>query len=224
MSDPQIFITADGSHSLVSDQFAETYHSRHGAIQESRHVFIKEGLHRCQLDKEIHILELGFGTGLNALLTLVESIANDISIRYSTYELYPVPISTAFTLNYVEQMGLDSNTFQPLFEQMHNCAWSEWIAINPNFRFEKIQADIKSLNVEDEYSLVYFDAFAPSTQPELWQEALLKSVFRSMKSGGILSTYCAQGAFKRTLRSVGFEVEELDGPPGKRQMTLAIKP
>lgn len=209
---------------MVSDQFAETYHSRHGAIQESKYVFIKEGLHRCHVDGDISILELGFGTGLNALLTLVDSIENSFTIRYTSYELYPVPLSTAISLNYVEQMGLDSIRFQNLFERLHTSVWNDWIAINSNFELLKIEADFQNLNAEDEYSLVYFDAFAPSTQPELWQEDLLRKVFRSMKNGGILSTYCAQGAFKRTLRKLGLEVQELDGPPGKRQMTVAVKP
>lgn len=214
------FVTADGSHTIISDQFGEKYHSRHGAIQESQHVFIDAGFHAVQKDS-IKILELGFGTGLNALLTLKATTENSATVKYISIEAYPISLAQAKLLNYPKLVTI--NNGDQLFFQLHSCTWEQVVNISPSFHFSKFHARIQDIEFNDKFDLIYFDAFAPATQPELWEPIILTKMYNLLEPGGILVTYCAKGVFKRTLKSVGFKVEALPGPPGKREMTRATK-
>ena len=219
----ELFVTSDGSHSLQSHTYGVSYHSRYGAIQETQHIFINAGLRlKSVIQSEISILEIGFGTGLNALMTLIEAKRKNLQIAYTTLEAYPVDPKLAEQFNYIEQ--LDAPDFKDAFLEMHLCEWGTPTSINDNFQFKKLKQRFEELNIENEFDLVYFDAFAPSAQPELWEAPLMERIFRALKPSGVMTTYCAKGAVKRTLKNIGFEVEALPGPPGKREMTRAVKP
>ena len=219
----EIITTSDGSHSLINNELKETYHSTHGAIQESNHVFIKHGL-QFWLDrnesKEISILEVGFGTGLNALLTLQESLKHVKKIHYTTLEAFPVPIELIDQLNYAQQ--LDFESAGKYFQSLHQCEWNAPVEINSKFILEKKAGKIQEMELGiGIYDIVYFDAFAPAKQPEMWERTVLEKTARSLKPNGIFVTYCAQGQLKRNLKSLGMRVESLPGPPGKREMVRA---
>ena len=223
MSELEIFKTQDGSHSVLSHQFGVSYHSKYGAIQETRHVFVEAGLFQQALKKsDMHILDIGFGTGLNAYLTLLEGQKRNLSIRYDAVEKFPMPEEQVAQLNYADQIRATEEEKQ-WFESLHQSTWSDWHTITPGFEFCKHQMDIQSVDFENRFDLIYYDAFAPSAQSELWEEPVMERMQRALVPGGILVTYCAKGAFKRTLKSLGFEVETLQGPPGKREMTRAIR-
>jgi len=217
--------TADGSHTLFHKQLHETYHSIHGAIQESRHVFIKHGLQHWAATtrlSEVNILEVGFGTGLNALLTLLDEPTHKIVKHYDAIE--PFPLSRDYTdfLNY--PFLLEKVEGQSMFDKLHGAAWGEFCILTSNFTIRKILAEIQGITLEsNRYDVVYFDAFAPSKQPELWSLGVLKSLADSLKPFGIFVTYSARGQLKRDLKSLGLQVETLKGPPGKAQMVRAIK-
>ena len=222
MESPTLITTADGSNSLISNQFLVAYHSQHGAIQESNHVFIEAGfLAQYQKNHLIKVLEIGFGTGLNALMTYIEAQKLQVNVAYSTLEPYPISWSLAKKLNYLSIFKAKRNSV--VFQQMHCHSFDEWHSIDKDFRFRKINADASTFSSHNLYNLIYFDAFAPETQPELWTEDVFRRLYNMMDNEGILVTYCAKGAVKRTLKKVGFEVEALPGPPGKREMTRAIK-
>jgi tRNA U34 5-methylaminomethyl-2-thiouridine-forming methyltransferase MnmC len=215
--------TQDGSHSLYSETFGESYHSRYGAIRESRHVFIEAGLFPLLLSrKAVSILELGFGTGLNALLTLSECQVRDVKVYYEAVEAFPVAEAAAAGLNY--PLFVDDNRWQAAFREMHRAPWNESVDLAPGFTLRKTLARFESVSYPPTFHLAYFDAFAPGAQPELWEPAVLGKVYEALLPGGALVTYCAKGAVKRTLRGLGFEVSALPGPPGKREMTRAVKP
>ncbi len=217
----QIFETQDGSHSVFSDTYGVSYHSRYGAIQESRHVFIEAGLfYKMPLCKSVSILEAGFGTGLNALLTLIEANRHQVQAHYETIEAYPLTPRQAGLLNYPSLLGEEAAAH---FMQLHEANWEEAHAITPYFSFRKRLQRFEDIRDEQAFDIVYFDAFAPGAQPELWEEAVLEKMYKALKSEGILVTYCAKGAVKRTLKNLGFTIEALKGPPGKREMTRAIK-
>lgn len=216
--------TEDGSNTLRDDQLDETYHSVHGAIQESNHIFIKNGL-RCYLEKvepgSIRILEVGFGTGLNALLTCLDD-TNRSPILYDAVEAFPLAQELADQLNYPQCLGMPSA--QGILRSLHQAPWDEITKINQDFTLHKKHKSIQSLALEDEcYNIVYFDAFAPSKQPEIWDIKILSPVIRAIKPDGILVTYCARGQFKRDLKTLGMEVESLPGPPGKLEMVRATR-
>ncbi|MTB49843.1 tRNA (5-methylaminomethyl-2-thiouridine)(34)-methyltransferase MnmD [Lewinella sp. W8] len=223
-------LTEDGSHTLVNDRFAVPYHSTHGAITESQHVFIKYGLLPALAavrDRPVRILEMGFGTGLNALLTVMEvgrEAYTDQSVEYFTYEAYPVTEETVLQLNYPAQLNIDPSAFLPL----HRAEWEKRVAITENFFLEKFRRDFirdgQRSYAAGSIDVIYYDAFAPSSQPEFWEGEALAVAFRALRPGGWLTTYCAQGQFKRNLRATGFLVEGVPGPPGKREMTIARKP
>jgi len=215
--------TEDGSNSLLNTDLDETYHSRHGAIQESQHVFIKNGL-QFWLDKNqsgnISILEIGFGTGLNALLALQESINRAAQFHYTTIEAFPIPSGLATQLNYAEQLNFESS--KEYFQTIHRSDWNIPISLSSNFILEKRQGEIQNLNLEDKtFDVVFFDAFAPNKQPEMWALPVLEKIVKSMKVNSVFVTYCAKGQLKRDLRSLGLQVESLPGPPGKREMVRA---
>ncbi|HQU57960.1 MAG TPA: tRNA (5-methylaminomethyl-2-thiouridine)(34)-methyltransferase MnmD [Saprospiraceae bacterium] len=221
MEPDSIIETQDGSHSIFSKSFGVSYHSKYGAIQESRHVFIDSGLvFKLSAQKSLSILEAGFGTGLNALLTLQEAARHKVKITYEAVEAYPIPFEQACLLNYPSILGED---IAPQFLELHKSTWGATHSITPYFTFRKRQIRFEEIQDEDAYDLVYFDAFAPGTQPELWDEAVLGNMYRALKIGGALVTYCAKGVVKRTLMGLGFTIESLKGPPGKREMTRAIK-
>lgn len=218
----EIINTADGSHSLLSEQFGVTYHSKHGAIQETQHVFIDAGLlPKAASTKNLAVLEIGFGSGLNVFMTYLLAEQQGLNIDLVTYENYPISIEKANNLNYPEQ--LDAKAAAHLFHELHTHPWNQKIQLAPFFSFEKIQKDFQTIDYQNKFDVIYFDAFAPNAQPELWEEELLASMFKALKKDGVLTTYCAKGVVKRTLKSVGFEIEAIPGPPGKREMTRAWK-
>ena len=220
----QIVLTDDGSHSLFDPELKETYHSIHGAIQESQYVFINNGL-KYLLDSgmrlpKISILEVGFGTGLNALLTVnISQIHVDTKFEYSTLEPYPVPDPIINKLNYNTITGLG----EKIWHSIHRAPWNKQNRLYPNFELLKIKSTIEDFSSDNTFQLVYFDAFAPGKQPEVWHMEVFRKIYSLMSDQGILVTYCAQGKFKRTLKSVGFKVESLKGPPGKMEMVRAVK-
>lgn len=218
----EIFLTQDGSHSIFSSQFGVSYHSKYGALQETEHVFIREGLYPAMLGREnLDILEIGFGSGLNALVTCREAIAREWSIRYETWEAFPLPEEQVVRLNFSQV--LQAPELQDTFLAMHRLEAGAWHELFPNFQFRRIAQRFEALEAVDEFDLVYYDAFAPSAQPELWELPVLEKVARSLRPGGMLVTYSAKGAFKRHMKSLGFRIESPSGPPGKREMTRCIK-
>lgn len=223
MAERLITITEDGSHTVLAQELNEHYHSTHGALQESRHVFIEAGLHQaCRIPGEINILEIGFGTGLNVLLTLADHAIEGHTINYTAFEPYPLQAELAAELNYTAFSGLEP--FQEDFLKMHRQPFGIREVIRESFYLtkEKVKAEASVLTAST-YHLVYFDAFSPNIQPELWTEEVFHAMYACLKPGGILVTYCAKGIVKRTLKGVGFRVESLPGPPGKFQMTRALK-
>jgi tRNA U34 5-methylaminomethyl-2-thiouridine-forming methyltransferase MnmC len=216
--------TQDGSHSLLSGVFGVSYHSKYGAIQESSHVFIQAGLHWKALhSKQLRILEIGFGTGLNAYLTLLETQRLGLKVFYETIEAYPISIEQAAALNY--PLILEYSAPPPaLFMQLHEAPFGEATLITTRFHLLKLQMNFGDIQYSNAFDLVYFDAFAPDAQPELWEQPMLQKIFVALAPGGVMVTYCAKGYVKRNLKAVGFQVEALPGPPGKREMTRCVKP
>jgi tRNA U34 5-methylaminomethyl-2-thiouridine-forming methyltransferase MnmC len=213
----EIRMSADGSTTLYRPDLDEHYHSTFGAVQESMHVFIEAGLKQC-CGQPLHILEVGFGTGLNVLLTLLHT--SHRKVIYHTVEKYPVAHAILKSLNYPQLLGDESKT---VFDTIHSVSWNKEHEIRPNFRLKKIDADLAdSLFQTNFYNLVFFDAFAPDKQPELWTPVIFRKIYRAMQQGGILTTYCAKGAVRRAMQSCGFTVERIPGPKGKREMVRAF--
>lgn len=218
----EIIETTDGSHSLMSEKFGVTYHSKHGAVQESQHVFIEAGLHpKAEKLTELSILEIGFGTGLNVFMTYLEAQKMGLKISMDTYEIYPISIEKAQSLNYSDILNAADE--RAVFEKMHTCEWGKPIELADFFTFKKLQKDFLTITETEKFDVIYFDAFAPNAQPELWEADLLQKMYDALKTGGVMTTYCAKGVVKRTLKSIGFEIEAIPGPPGKREMTRAWK-
>jgi len=213
--------TADGSHTLYVPELDETYHSVHGSIQEAEHVFIEAGLNFFEEKSSISILEIGFGTGLNAFLTCREAEKNNIQVNYVGIEAYPLGDEIISKLNYLEQLNLYNQIEQ--FNKLHQSDWGEEIVINKNFTLTKLKVLLQDFSVDKKFDLIYFDAFGPNTQEEMWSEYIFKKMYDCLNDKGILVTYCAKGVVKRTIKKVGFMLESLPGPPGKREMTRAIK-
>ncbi len=219
---PKIINTEDGSSSVLSEKFGVNYHSKHGAIQESRHVFIEAALHyRAETQKELSVLGIGFGTGLNALLTCLEAETLGLKIHYTTVEAFPLSLDFIKKLNYAEVLNLEQAA--SLFTKIHTCEWGTESTITPHFSILKQKKKFEDIQETAAFDAIYFDAFAPDVQPKLWEAPLMKSMYQSLKPDGVLTTYCAKGVVKRTLKSVGFRIEALPGPPGKREMTRAVK-
>ncbi|MCC5929473.1 MAG: tRNA (5-methylaminomethyl-2-thiouridine)(34)-methyltransferase MnmD [Cyclobacteriaceae bacterium] len=222
----QIIQTGDGSHTLYLPELNETYHSRHGAFRESAYVFIEQGL-QWRLAQEpvpsgIVIFEIGFGTGLNALLSLIFAEKHKIKTIYHSIEQYPIAVEVAKTLNYCSY--LEDNNLQGIFEALHYCDWNTETAISGNFILHKILADFLSPAFSPpQCDIIFYDAFAPSKQEEMWQLPVLAKCVEALADGGALVTYCAKGQFKRDLKSLGLKVETLPGPPGKAEMVRAVK-
>jgi tRNA U34 5-methylaminomethyl-2-thiouridine-forming methyltransferase MnmC len=237
---PNIQITEDGSHTLFSEMAGQTYHSSHGAVQESRHIFISQLMGRCStvdnhqsgMNGVLSVLEIGFGTGLNALLTAQWARENGVKIEYTTIELYPLAEGIYRELNYGRLLGDEE-----LFLKLHEMDWDvDLQCVTENFAIRKCKSDIVEwLNSQQStvdgqqlvdnglYDVVYFDAFSPDAQPELWTEEVFRNVYALMKEGGVLMTYCAKGDVRRAMLAAGFGVEKLQGPPGKRHILRARK-
>lgn len=217
----KIIITEDRSLSLLNIDLNESYHSCHGALTESELVFIEYGLKKqLSKHKQIHILEFGFGTGLNALLSL--RYAGQTIIHYHALELYPVNWELIQQLNYTKLPGLQ--LYDEAFKEMHCCEWGSNIEVYPDFVLNKLQTDFRDFSATpDSFDLIFFDAFSPDKQPELWSKRILSEAYLSLKPSGILVTYSSKGSVKNTLRSAGFSVQRLPGPPGKRHVIRATK-
>ncbi|PQJ80555.1 tRNA (5-methylaminomethyl-2-thiouridine)(34)-methyltransferase MnmD [Polaribacter porphyrae] len=216
----EIIITSDGSTTIHLPDWNEQYHSKHGAIQEAYHVFIKSGLEYVKKNK-ISILEIGFGTGLNAFITFLEGKKNNHKIDYVGIEAYPVDDNEIQKLNYV--IELEASDFQSIFDKIHTTPWEEKHTISEDFLLTKRQQLFKNINDENAFNLIYFDAFGARVQPELWTESIFKRMYKALKINGVLVTYSAKGSVRRAMQAVGFSVERLPGPPGKREMLRAIK-
>jgi tRNA U34 5-methylaminomethyl-2-thiouridine-forming methyltransferase MnmC len=223
----EIIDTGDGSHSIAIPGMQVTYHSRHGAIQESMHVFIEAALRSTAGD--VHIFETGFGTGLNALLTLLDAAQQQRNIWYETIEPFPLTITEAAQLNYCTV--LNRTDLQPLFDGLHACAWEEPVAITPHFTFKKRRLSLLDLStnqpinqsIDQLVNIVYFDAFAPTVQPELWTTPVFASLYERMAVNGILTTYSSKADVRRAMEEAGFSIEKIPGPWGKREMIRAKK-
>lgn len=213
----QIITSGDGSHTIFLPHLNETYHSSHGAIAESEHIYIKHGLLTIE-QPSVRILEIGFGTGLNALLTYNYSEHHNISIIYDTLEPFPLASEVYTQLNYCEKLGNEI-----AFKTMHQAAESQCLEIGKQFAFTKYIVAVQEFIPLQQYDLIYFDAFAPSKQSEMWEVAIFQKMYACLRHGGVLVTYCASGQFKRNLAQAGFTIETLPGPPGKKQMTRAVK-
>lgn len=218
-----LILTKDGSHTVAVPDMNVTYHSVHGAIQESMHVFIEAGFKDLAAGLEqVHIFEMGFGTGLNALLTLIEAQQKALPVSYTAVELFPLEQSELQTLNYCEQ--LNRPALQPVFEQLHSSKWEEKVTIQPGFTLFKTRTDLLHfINLSNPFHLIYFDAFAPSAQPELWTPAIFQKMYELLLPGGRLVTYCSKGDVRRAMQTAGFRVEKIPGPPGKREIVRAWK-
>lgn len=216
----EIITTADGSTTIRIVDWEEQYHSKHGAIQEAYHVFIAAGLSLFKR-RTISILEMGFGTGLNAFITYLEAPILDISISYLGVEAFPVASEELARLNYISE--LKAAAFSNDFIRMHEAPWEKTVSISERFSLYKMKEDFTNLKFQDQFDLVYFDAFGARVQPELWTETMFSKMFHSMTDNGVLVTYAAKGSVRRAMENVGFCVERLPGPPGKREMLRASK-
>ncbi len=215
----EIILTEGGSNSIYLPEMDETYHSTHGSIQEAQYVFLKNGIHRV-FSSELSVFEVGFGTGLNALISLIHSSEKQ-KIHYHSIEAFPVEMELIEKINYCSILGEE---YKNDFFKMHSVEWGSAHQISTAFSLLKIQEKIQGYSLNEKfYDIIFFDAFGPRAQSEMWTEEILAKMYKGLKKGGFLTTYCAQGQFKRNLKSVGFSVEAIPGPPGKREMTLAWK-
>lgn len=216
----KVIVTSDGSTTIHLPGWNESYHSTHGAIQEAYHVFIDMGYKA--IDKnEFSILEIGFGTGLNAYITLLETAKDNRKINYVGIEAYPVKEDELLALNYVSE--LDTRNLSHKFEEMHLTPWNKPQKVSEGFMLTKRQMFFHNITDEASYDLIYFDAFGARVQPELWSEQIFEIMFKALNAGGKLVTYAAKGSVRRAMQAVGFEVERLPGPPGKREMLRGTK-
>jgi tRNA U34 5-methylaminomethyl-2-thiouridine-forming methyltransferase MnmC len=213
--------TQDGSHTVSIPSLGVTYHSTRGAVQEAEHVYIQTGLHKA-LDtfpnNELRVLEMGFGTGLNAFLTGREAEILNRNIRYTTVELYPLSRDTVDALNYPDLLG-----YEHLFNAIQQAPWDALSQISEQFLLHKKAGNLVSLPLEQNYHLIYYDAFAPNAQPELWTEEIFTKLNKALVSGGMLVTYCSKGSARRAMKASGFGVKKLSGPPGKWEIVRAVK-
>ena len=216
----KIITTGDGSKTIQIEDWNEQYHSKHGAIQEAYHVFIAHGLSLFS-DRSISILEMGLGTGLNAFITFLEVKKRNISATYTGVEAYPISVAEMEQLNYVSELSAESHA--DTFLLLHQTPWEKVVALAEHFTLLKQNKHFSEVEDIDRYDLIYFDAFGARVQPELWTEAIFLKMYQALKKRGILVTYAAKGSVRRAMQAVGFTVERLPGPPGKREMLRAIK-
>jgi len=215
--------TTDGSHTLYVPELNEHYHSTNGALQESEIVFIQNGLHHLPAClKEINILEVGFGTGLNALLTVLDAKKQRRKMNYVAIEPFPVIAEILENLNFASIIG--STESSGYFKKLHEAGWVYPSFLSDYFIISKIQAKLEDISLRDEqFHLIYFDAFGPDVQPELWTHEIFTQLYKCLKPDGILVTYSCKGTVKRALKTAGFTIEKLPGPAGKREVLRAMK-
>lgn len=219
----EIIITEDGSTTIHLPEWDEQYHSKHGAIQEAYHVFIEMGLFyylKNVSSKPLKILEIGFGTGLNTYITQFEADKINLAIDYTGVEAYPIGVNEIEKLNYSFQL----NASEEVFEKIHKVAWESPSNISDNFSLTKREQFFSEIEDNNVFQVIYFDAFGARVQPELWTEAIFQKMYDALTKNGVLVTYSAKGSVRRAMQAVGFTVERLPGPPGKREMLRAIKP
>ncbi len=218
----EFLTTADGSVTIHLPEWNEQYHSKHGAIAEAQHVFIKTGLHYFVSrygDEPVSILEIGFGTGLNAFLTSLEAERKNLQVEYTGIEAYPVEVSEVLKLNYPQMLRASKKYFLKL----HETKWETMSKITSNFRLAKRKLFFSEIEYTNAFNIIYFDAFGARVQPDLWTEEIFRKMFNALNNNGILVTYSAKGSVRRAMQAVGFTVERLPGPPGKREMLRAVK-
>lgn len=217
----KIITTNDGSKTIFIPEWNENYHSKHGALQEALHVFIKSGLQESDSD-HVRVLEIGYGSGLNAILTYIEALKNNQTIEYTGLEAFPISIEEFDALDYgtLTEISLANETLRKFF----NATWGEVVEVEPSFSLRKIKVKLEHFNPkESKYDLIYFDAFGPRVQPEMWTKDILSKMYETLDQNGVFVTYCAKGQVRRDLESLGFLVEKIAGPPGKREMLRARK-
>lgn len=221
MSSLKIIESKDGSHTIYNPELDEHYHSTHGAFQEAMHVFIKSGFEeKLQSQSEVKIFEMGFGTGLNAVLTAMQQDEQELEIEYTALEAYPLAKEILQELNYKGHWG---SRGQSLFNMVHSIPWDQKSRLYPGFKFEKVESSFEDFESETLFDLVYWDAFGPRVQPELWVETIFSKMFSLMNKDGILVTYSCKGDVRRAMIAAGFDVEKIPGPPGKREILRARK-
>ncbi|MBT9391982.1 tRNA (5-methylaminomethyl-2-thiouridine)(34)-methyltransferase MnmD [Hymenobacter sp. NST-14] len=220
----EVRATADGSSTLFVPALNEHYHSTHGALQEARHVYLAAGLEPAltAATGPVWVLEIGFGTGLNALLTLERSLSAAHPVFYDTIEKFPLPWSV------VDQLSTDPSLREPELldyqHQLHAATWGRAVSLTPQFALLKLAGELQTTDLAAEtYQVIYFDAFAPDKQPDMWTDEVFRQLYAATAPGGCLVSYCAKGSFKRSLLAAGWQVEKIPGPPGKREMTRAWK-
>ncbi len=220
----KILVTKDGSSTINLPEWNESYHSKHGAITEAKHVFITNGLHHYvtqNTPKKISILEIGFGTALNSFITLLEAEKLNIFVEYVGVDNFPIAIAKIKKLNYTSQLQVAEK--EHLFHAMHQSDWEKKLDLTNYFQLEKRQQDFKNIKAENQFNIIYFDAFGARVQPELWTEEMFAKMYLALKNEGVLVTYAAKGSVRRAMLKNGFTVERLAGPPGKREMLRATK-
>jgi tRNA U34 5-methylaminomethyl-2-thiouridine-forming methyltransferase MnmC len=215
----ELILTSDGSHTIYVPELKEHYHSVHGAVQESELVYIKNGLGFCNANP-LNIFEVGFGTGLNALMTATSDIIKDRLVHYTSIEKYPLPDNVVASLNHHVFAGEEG---KPVFDRIHSSDWGNYEKITDNFKLKKLKCDLITDKIDGDYNLIYFDAFGPDKQPDMWTKNIFEKISELTVKGGILVTYSAKGDVKRLLKAAGFKITMLPGPPGKREMIRAIK-
>jgi len=216
----RIIKTADGSDTVAIPEMNVSYHSKHGAIQESMHVFIEAGFQYIinqSTNKPINIFEMGFGTGLNAFLTAIEATEKGIKVYYEAVEQFLLSKEEVDELNYTDVLN-----HKDLFRQMHECKWNEEIVLNEYFTLKKINENLIHYSTNQPFNIIYYDAFAPTAQPELWTEEVFKKLHSMLLPDGVLVTYCSKGSVRRAMQAAGFAIEKIPGPPGKREMVRAF--
>lgn len=219
----EIMDTEDGSHTLKIPGTDITFHSKRGAIQESVHVFIQSGLqyflHRNPLEGTVRIFEAGLGSGLNALLTAIAARDNGKQVAYSAVDLYPLPDDIISRLNYPQILNEAD-----LYREIMQAGWGQWLSVASFFRLRKIRASLVDYVFNEPYHIIYFDAFAPEDQEDMWSDAIFSKLFNAIVAGGVLVTYCSKSIVRKALQQAGFKVEKIPGPPGKREIVRAVKP
>ncbi|NEV93916.1 tRNA (5-methylaminomethyl-2-thiouridine)(34)-methyltransferase MnmD [Psychroflexus sp. YR1-1] len=221
----QVVTTADGSKTIRIEDWDEHYHSTHGAIQEALHVYIQAGLEyfsEQHQPKSIRVLEAGYGTGLNALLACLWSQNSNIEVDYSGMEAFPISEAERRALDYPKR--LEEAQVESIYEQLHLAPWEEWSPITKTFRLKKQKLLFSELELKNEVDVVFYDAFGPRVQPELWEKPIFERFYEALKPEGVLVTYSVKGTARRALQALGFEVDIIEGPPGKRHMMRAYKP
>jgi tRNA U34 5-methylaminomethyl-2-thiouridine-forming methyltransferase MnmC len=213
----EFLLTKDGSHTIFIPELNETYHSKNGAIQESYHVYIKNGIHLLNVE-EINILEIGFGTGLNALLTFIESKKQNLKINYHTVEAFPLDLETVRSVNYTDFIGE-----KEFYENIHQLSWNETHEINSNFKFTKHLMNFKEIDFEEKFDIIYFDAFGYDVQPDLWTLSQFQKMYKALKINGLLTTYACRIIIIQNMKEAGLEPIKKEGAPGKREMLNAFK-